>query len=35
MEGVTPEIAKEAMSLASHKLPLHTRMVSRASELGG
>jgi large subunit ribosomal protein L16 len=34
MEGVTPEIAKEAMSLASHQLPLHTRMVSRASELG-
>ena len=34
MEGVTPEIAKEAMSLASHKLPLHTRMVSRRSDLG-
>jgi large subunit ribosomal protein L16 len=34
MEGVTPEIAKEAMSLASHKLPLHTRMISRKSELG-
>ena len=34
MEGVTPEIAKEAMSLASHKLPLHTRMVSRKGELG-
>src|SRR6266566_5312153 len=26
MEGVTPEIAKEAMALASHKLPLNTRM---------
>ena len=35
MEGVTPEIAKEAMSLASHKLPLNTRMISRKSELGG
>ena len=34
MEGVTLEIAKEAMALASHKLPLHTRMVSRATELG-
>ena len=34
MEGVTPEIAKEAMSLASHKLPLHTRMISRSNELG-
>src|SRR6266481_3638135 len=34
MEGVTPEIAREAMSLASHKLPLHTRMVSRSSEIG-
>ena len=34
MEGVTPEIAKEAMALASHKLPLHTRMVSRSRELG-
>src|SRR5512140_1292543 len=34
MQGVTEEIAKEAMSLASHKLPLPTRMVSRSSELG-
>ncbi len=34
MEGVTAEIAKEAMALASHKLPLHTRMVSRAMEIG-
>jgi len=34
MEGVTPEIAKEAMALASHKLPLNTRMVSRSSGLG-
>jgi len=33
MEGVTPEIAKEAMALASHKLPLNTRMVSRSSGL--
>src|SRR5438270_6606369 len=34
MEGVTSEIATKAMSLAAHKLPLHTRMVSRAQELG-
>jgi len=34
MEGVTPEIAKEAMSLASHKLPLMSRMVRRSTELG-
>jgi large subunit ribosomal protein L16 len=34
MEGVTDEVAKKAMALASHKLPLHTRMVSRTSELG-
>ncbi len=29
MEGVTPEIAKEAMGLASHKLPVKTKFVSR------
>ena len=29
MEGVTPEIAKEAMSLAAHKLPVRTKFVSR------
>ena len=34
MEGVTDAIAKEAMALASHKLPLHTKMVSRSTELG-
>ena len=34
MEGVTDEVAKKAMALASHKLPLHTKKVSRASELG-
>ena len=34
MEGVTEAIAKEAMALASHKLPLHTKMVRRSSELG-
>jgi len=30
MEGVTPEIAREAMRLAASKLPIRTRMVSRA-----
>jgi len=29
MEGVTPELAREAMRLASHKLPLKTRFVHR------
>jgi large subunit ribosomal protein L16 len=29
MEGVTPDVAKEAMRLASHKLPLKTRFVER------
>ncbi len=33
MEGVTPEIAKEAMQLAAHKLPLTTKMVRRSAEL--
>jgi large subunit ribosomal protein L16 len=34
MEGVTEEIAKEAMLLAAHKLPLHTKMVRRLADLG-
>jgi large subunit ribosomal protein L16 len=34
MEGVTQEIAAKAMSLAAHKLPLTTRMISRREELG-
>ncbi len=29
MEGVTHEIAKEAMSLAAHKLPVKTKFISR------
>ena len=29
MEGVTPDIAKEAMGLASHKLPVKTKFVMR------
>ena len=29
MEGVAPEIAEEAMRLASHKLPLRTKFVMR------
>lgn len=33
MDGVTREIAKEAMTLALHKLPLKTKMVSRAEQL--
>ena len=34
MEGVTVEIAKQAMALASHKLPLPVKMVRRSAELG-
>jgi large subunit ribosomal protein L16 len=29
MEGVTPEVAEEAMRLASNKLPLKTKFVMR------
>jgi len=35
MEGVTLETAKEALTLAQHKLPVATMMITRAgSELG-
>ncbi len=34
LAGVSEEIAKEAMTLASHKLPIKTRIVKRL-ELGG
>ena len=34
MEGVTEQIAKEAFTLASHKLPLTTKIVRRSAELG-
>ncbi len=34
MSGVTPDLAKEAMRKAAHKLPIKTRMVTRA-ELEG
>jgi large subunit ribosomal protein L16 len=33
MSGVTEETAKEAMRLASHKLPVATRFVKRAEEI--
>lgn len=33
MEGVTEDIAKEAMRLAAHKLPVETRFVSRHKEV--
>jgi large subunit ribosomal protein L16 len=29
MEGVTPELAREAMRLAAHKIPLKTKFVLR------
>jgi large subunit ribosomal protein L16 len=31
MEGVSPELAKEAMRLAAHKLPLKTIFIQRHS----
>ena len=33
MEGVSEEIAKEAMRLAGHKLPIKTKFISKASEV--
>ena len=30
MEGVTPEVAREALRLASHKLSVRTRFVERS-----
>ena len=32
MQGVSEDLAKEAMRLASHKLPIATRFVTRSSE---
>jgi large subunit ribosomal protein L16 len=29
MEGVSPKVAREALRLAAHKLPLPTRFVAR------
>jgi large subunit ribosomal protein L16 len=31
--GVAPELAREALDLASYKLPVHTRFVVREHEL--
>jgi large subunit ribosomal protein L16 len=33
LEGVTPEIAREAMRLAAHKLPIRTRFVMREDQI--
>jgi large subunit ribosomal protein L16 len=33
MQGVTDEVAREAMRLASHKLPVATRLIRRQDEL--
>lgn len=35
MGGVSEEIAREAMRLAGHKLPIKTKFVVRGQELGG
>ena len=32
MEGITEELAREALRLASHKLPIKTRFVSRSTQ---
>ena len=32
MDGVAEEVAKEAMRLAGHKLPIKTKFISKASE---
>jgi len=35
LEGVTPEVAKEALNLAAHKLPIRTKLVTRKEGVGG
>ena len=35
MNGVSEEIAREAMRLAAHKLPLKSKFVIKAKEVGG
>ena len=32
MDGVSEDVAKEAMRLAGHKLPIKTKFVSKATE---
>ena len=35
MDGVARDVAKEAMRLASHKLPIATKFVTREKNIGG
>ena len=35
MDGVTIEVAREAMRLAGHKLPIKTKFVVKGQEVGG
>lgn len=35
LEGVTPGVAKEALNLAAHKLPIRTKLVTRKEGVGG
>ena len=35
MGGVSAEVAREAMRLAGHKLPIKTKFVVKGQELGG
>ena len=33
--GVSEEVAREALRLASHKLPVKTKFLTRENEVGG
>ena len=35
MGGIDPEIAKEALRLAGHKLPIKTKIISKETQAGG
>ena len=35
IEGVTEDVAREALRLAAQKLPIQTKFVKRESEVGG
>ncbi len=35
LAGVSEEVAREALRLAAHKLPVKTKFLTRETELGG
>ncbi len=35
IEGISEDIAKEALRLAAHKLPIKTKFIARENEVGG